>query len=178
MIEQKKNSNFITLYDFKNIITKKLEESGITVSELARRTHIGQSTLHKGLFGDRELTFSNVSAICDALNLPFLMPHQDADTLSIPVIHNLEQLDWLDHVNQSIWDEYIIIESTFGRNCVAVDASLFEYNIFPSMSILIINRKNFDKKNMVYIKNNTLSLCDNGNAILGKLIKITFRGTK
>ncbi|CAN5422005.1 hypothetical protein BH10PSE19_BH10PSE19_00250 [soil metagenome] len=178
MIEQKKNNNFITLYDFKNIIIKKLEESGITVSELARRTNIGQSTLHKGLFGDRELTFSNVSAICDALELPFLMHHQASDTLSIPVIHNLEQLDWLDHVNQCIWDEYIIIESSLGRHCVAVDSSLFEYNIFPSMSILIIDRKNFDKKNMIYIKNNTLSLCNDDNSILGKLIKVSFRGTK
>lgn len=51
------------------IIAKKVEERGISISELARRVNLNNELLRRSLNGDRKLPADEMVALCKELDL-------------------------------------------------------------------------------------------------------------
>ena len=156
----------ISLNEFKNRVCSIIKDDGISISELARITGIKQPTLHKGLLGERELTFSNAASISEALGFELFKTKKQ------------NQLKLINESNLSIWDEYATLDMEFKESCIVVDQGLLEQRIAPKQSLLVINTKDFGEKNAIYFCGNKLSLVFEGGSRLGSLIEIIFRGTK
>lgn len=167
----------ISLNEFKNHVFSIIENDGISISELARITGIKQPTLYKGLFGERELTFSNATSISAALGIE-LFKNKKQDSSIVPVIKNLNQLHLIDKFDLSIWDEYAALTTKSNQCCIVIDQSLLEQKIAPKHSLLVINTRDFSEENSVYFCGDKLSLIFEGGARLGRIIEIIFRETK
>jgi len=167
----------ISLNEFKNRVCSIIKDDGISISELARITGIKQPTLHKGLLGERELTFSNAASISKALGFEIFKTKKQNFNI-VPVIKNLNQLKLINESDLSIWDEYATLDMEFKESCIVVDQGLLEQRIAPKQSLLVINTKDFGEKNAIYFCGNKLSLVFEGGSRLGSLIEIIFRGTK
>ncbi|WP_158903258.1 helix-turn-helix transcriptional regulator [Burkholderia sp. L27(2015)] len=167
----------ISLNEFKSRVFSIIKDDGISISELARITGIKQPTLHKGLYGERELTFSNATSIGKALGLE-LFKTKKTNFDIVPVIKNLTQLSLINESDLSIWDEYATLDINLKESCIVVDQSLLEKRIAPKQSLLVINTKDFSEKNAVYFFGKKLSLIFEGGSRLGSLVEIIFRGTR
>jgi transcriptional regulator with XRE-family HTH domain len=166
-----------SLNEFKNRVFSIIKDDGISISELARITGIKQPTLHKGLFGERELTFSNATSISKALGLELFKTKRQNFNI-VPVIKKINQLGLIDESDLSIWDEYATLDMKSNESCIVVDQSLLEQRIAPKSSLLVINTKDPSENNSVYFFGDKLSLIFEGGARLGSIVEIIFRETK
>ncbi|OHX21464.1 helix-turn-helix domain-containing protein [Chromobacterium sphagni] len=166
------------LNEFKQAAIRKIRDRKLSISELARITGIKQSTLHKGLYDARELTFSNASAISNALDISLAGNNPPTNNRMAPVITSLAQLDSLHHASQPVWDEYVLLEQMAEENILAIDQSLFRPAIFPDRSVLLIQTEIKHGVNLAYLNHSYLALSNIGHPPLGKIIGITFRKNK
>ena len=167
----------ISLNEFKNRVFSIIKDDGISISKLARITGIKQPTLHKGLFGERELIFSNATSISKTLGLE-LFKNKKQNVNIVPVIKNLNQLELINEEDLSIWDEYAALDIKTSDSCIVVDQNLLVQKIAPRHSLLVINTKDLSEKNSVYFCGAKLSLIFDGGARLGRIAEIIFRETK
>ncbi|AUH53363.1 hypothetical protein CXB49_22590 [Chromobacterium sp. ATCC 53434] len=170
--DEPQHSSFLN--EFKSSAIRRIRDRKLTISELARLTGIKQSTLHRGLFEERELTLSNAHAISHALGLDPFGRERSADVRMAPVLTRLEQLDRLPPAGQPVWDEYVRLDHPAAADVVAVDQALFRPALFPARAVLLIQSGADDAAQLVYRHSDHLSFADGGAAI-GKIIGITFR---
>ncbi|WP_047244070.1 helix-turn-helix domain-containing protein [Chromobacterium subtsugae] len=166
--------NNTSLNEFKLKAIKKIHDQKLTISALARMTGIKQSTLHKGLFEERELSFSNAHAIGNALDIS-LSGHGAAPGRMAPVLTHLSQLPSLHGPGLPIWDEYVLLQHAPGEAVLAIDRSLFRPALFPARAVVLVQTGERDGANLVYPHHDALCLGDNGKPPLGRIIGITFR---
>ena len=166
--------NNSSLNEFKLKAIRKIQDRKLTISELARMTGIKQSTLHKGLFEERELSFSNAHAIGSALDIS-LSGTGGAPGRMVPVLTHLSQLPSLRGPGLPIWDEYVLLQQTVGDPILAIDRSLFRPALFPARAIVLVQAGESSGTNLVYPHRDSLCFQHNGHPPLGKIIGITFR---
>jgi len=164
----------VSLNEFKNRVFSIIKDGGISISELARITGIKQPTLHKGLYGGRELTFSNATSISKALGVDLFKNKKQNFTILL-VIKRLNQLKLINESDLSIWDECAAVDIKTNASCIVVDQNLLEQKIAPKHSLLVINTKDMSEKNVVYFRGDKLSLTFEGDAKLGSIVEIIFR---
>lgn len=164
----------ISLNEFKNQVFSAIKNDGISISELARITGIKQPTLHKGLFGERELTFSNAMSIGKALGFELFKNNKQSSSI-VPVIKKLSQLHLIDKSDLSIWDEYATLDAKSSQSCIVIDQSLLAQRIAPKKSLLVIDTRDLSDENSVYFCGDRLSLIFEDAARLGRIVEIIFR---
>lgn len=160
------------LHEFKLNALRRIRDRKLSISELARITGIKQSTLHRGLFEDRELTFSNAHAIGHALdiNLGGGEPPRMA-----PVITGFDQLSALSEGRQPLWDEFILLEPALGDTVLAIDQALFRQRVFPRRAVVLLQTDHPKHGRLAYPDHGALSLEDTGHAAIGAVAGILFR---
>ncbi|MBP4050410.1 helix-turn-helix transcriptional regulator [Chromobacterium violaceum] len=160
------------LHEFKLNALRRIRDRKLSISELARITGIKQSTLHRGLFEDRELTFSNAHAIGHALGIN--LGGGETPRMA-PVITGLDQLDALSEGRQPVWDEFILLEPSLDDSALAVDQSLFRQRLFPRRAVVVLQTVHPRRGRLVYPDHGALSLEDSGRSAIGAVAGILFR---
>ncbi|AXE29569.1 hypothetical protein DK842_06420 [Chromobacterium phragmitis] len=158
--------------EFKLNALRRIRDRKLSISELARITGIKQSTLHRGLYEDRELTFSNAHAIGHALDINL---DGSINGGMAPVIASFGQLSALSEGRQPVWDEFILMEPALDDSTLAVDQALFLQRVFPPRAVVLLRTRLPRTGRLVYPDRGSLSLEDNGHAAIGEVAGIIFR---
>jgi hypothetical protein len=174
----KEMPRLISLMEFKRSIFEKIKSEKISVSELSRATGIKQPTLHKAIFGDRELTFSNAVSISSALGLDFFGDKADEGFPTAPIIREMKCFDQVAVAKPRLWDECIVIEGRYGRCCIAVDRCLFDCKIFPKESLVIVDLGDDAQGQEIYNKGSHVSLRSDDGNLIGFAIGLIIRNAK
>ncbi|OHX15640.1 hypothetical protein BI343_16825 [Chromobacterium amazonense] len=172
MQANKNTRPYSVLHEFKKNAIRRIRDKRISISELARITGIKQSTLHRGLYEERELTFSNALAISRALDIGL---GSAAAGGMAPVIRSFDQLAALSDGRQPIWDEFIALEPSLDDSALAIDQALFRQRVFPRRSVVVVQTAPPWHGRIVFVDRGALSLEDNGHAALGCVAAIIFR---
>jgi hypothetical protein len=160
------------LKNLKEKILEKMKELNITVSDLARMTDIKQPTLHKSLFLDRELSFTNSYKIINILNIDSILNEKKEFSIS-PIINEYNDIILADNIE--LLEEYVLIKKQNADDEIfAICHLLFIEKIFPQKSLILVNRKH-KNKNLVFVQNELFTTNIKTNKIFGEISGIIFR---